>query len=168
MSRKPNLKDAGGTEGGCGLFTVGFALAAGALYFFFDSVRITTMNMGLMSGLAHRGMAGMGLGGGGNMHDMYQTTSMGILFVPFFIGVVLLFYNHKMLIGRALTVLGLGILVVEIMSRIRFIMHMKSSHLLLMTIAFAAGLGLILRSFRDEGSGEEEKPATESKDEGGE
>ena len=46
--------------------------------------------------------------------------------------------------------IGVGILVIEVVSRIRFILEMKLSHLLLMFVAFAAGAGLMIRSYRDE------------------
>lgn len=48
-----------------------------------------------------------------------------------------------------LTYLGIGILVIEIFSRIRFRLQIKMTSLLLMIVLFSAGVGLILRSYRD-------------------
>ena len=150
------FRGAGGTDGGIGLFILGFALALGALYFFFDSVRVATEGYGLMTGMMHNAFGGAG---GGNMHSMWDTTSMGIIFVPFFIGVIILFYDYRLWSGRILTGLGLAIIVIEILSRIRFYLNVKTTHLLLMVIMLAAGVAFILRSFRDTGKSRE-KPAS--------
>ena len=45
---------------------------------------------------------------------------------------------------------GFGVIVVEIFSRVRFMMQMKTTHLLILLVLFGAGVGLVLRSFRDE------------------
>ena len=75
---------------------------------------------------------------------------MGIVFLPFFIGVVALFYDSKPRWGWVLTWIGLAIIVIEILSRIRFLISIKSSHLLIMFVTFAAGAGLMLQSYRDQ------------------
>jgi uncharacterized protein len=133
----------GGTQGGVGLFFLGFALAGVALYFFFDSVRVSTGHHGLLSGM----MGGRGRGGS---RGMAETTSMGILFLPFLISTIALFVDSKMKWAWGLLWIGIGILVIEVLSRIRFIMDMKLSHLLIMFVAFAAGAGLMIRSYREE------------------
>jgi len=131
---------AGGTPGGTGMFFVGLLLAAVGLYLFLDSVQVITNQMGWMSGGFNR------FAMGGNS----PTTSTGILFVPIFIGLVLLFYNSRLMSGWVLFYLGLAILVIEILSRIQFMMQTKTSHLLLMLGMIAAGIGLMLRSFREQ------------------
>ncbi len=134
----------GGTKGGVGKYSIGFGLAALATYLFLDSVKVSTMGHGLVSGLNR----GLGLGG------FWETTSMGIIFVPFFIGVTALFYNAKWKWAWGLIYLGLIILVIEILSRIRFLLVMKTTHLLLMSVLFAAGVGLMLQSYKEEKEGE--------------
>ncbi len=79
---------------------------------------------------------------------MGLTTSSGIVFVPFFLGVCALFYDAKQDWAWWLTLGGLGVIVIEIISRIQFLMTMKTSHFLLMVALFAAGAGLMLRSYR--------------------
>ena len=129
----------GGTEGGSAEFVggIGMLLAGLALYFLFDSVHVGTHGPGLM---------GMMMGG--------SSSSMGIIFVPFVIGVALLFYNAESRLGQGLLWGGLGVIVVEILSRIRFHFDMKTSHLLLILALFGAGVGLILRAFRASPKGE--------------
>jgi hypothetical protein len=131
----------GGTDGGGGKFLLGLLLAAVSLYFFFDSVYVSTQGGGLISGAMRGGGGGGGLG---------ATTSMGIVFLPFFIGVVTLFYDAKLRWGWLLTWIGLAIIVIEILSRIKFLIQIKSSHLIIMFVTFAAGAGLMLQSYRDE------------------
>ena len=77
------MKGSGGTEGGVGKYTVGFCLAILAAWLFFDSVRVSTAGSGFISGY----MGSMWRGNG-----FMETTSMGLLFIPFFLGVVALFY----------------------------------------------------------------------------
>ncbi|MGO9112677.1 MAG: hypothetical protein ACLP9L_25880 [Thermoguttaceae bacterium] len=133
------MRGSGGTEGGLGKFAIGFCLSALATYLFFDSVLVTTAGRGLISGL-------FGYGRGG----CWETTSTGILFVPFFLGVVVLFYDARLWWGWVLTYVGIGALAVEILSRIQFLFQMKTTHLLGMIVLFAAGVGLMLRSYRDD------------------
>jgi hypothetical protein len=133
-----NVKGSGGTEGGLGLFIVGFILAAAGAWLFVDSVRVVTGH-GIFGGMMRRA----GMGG--------QTTSMGLIFVPFFIGVIMLFYNADWKVGWSLAGLGLVIIIVEILSGIRFYMNMKVSHMLMLLVMMAGGCGLMLRSFKDGG-----------------
>jgi hypothetical protein len=152
------MKGSGGTYGGFTQFTIGFFLAALATYLFLNSVYLTTVHAGILG----RAMGG-GHGGWG------ETTSMGILFVPLFIALIALFYDARMKWAWWLLYIGLGILVIEIFSRIRFRLEMKVTSLLLMIILFSAGVGLILRSYRDKANdesrgqaagGEDDKPPT--------
>lgn len=137
------MKGSGGSEGGFVLFGIGFLLSALSLYLFFDSV-IATTDVGLLTGLM-RGQRGQGGGVGGQS----LTTSMGIIFIPFLLGVIALFYDAKQVWGWWLTYLGIALVVVEILSHLRFNMQIKTTHLLGMIALFAAGAGLMLRSYKD-------------------
>jgi hypothetical protein len=111
-----------------------------ALYFLFDSVQVVSGGGGWISGMilgAHRG-------------GFMGTASHGIIFVPLLAGVIALFYDARPKWAWALMWIGLGIVVVEILSRLEFRFSMKTSHLLLMLVMFGAGIGLVLRSFREE------------------
>jgi hypothetical protein len=135
------MRGAGGTEGGIVLFFIGLGLATLGLYFFFDSVYVTTAQ-----GLFSR-MLGGGRGHGG--HGITQTTSMGILFVPFLIGVIALFYDASRKWAWWILYLGIAIIAIEVLSHLRFDFRSKLTHLLLMMILFGGGVGLMLRSYRD-------------------
>ena len=112
--------------------------AAVGLWFFLSNVHVMTEPFGAVSGFLGRGV---GLGG--------PAMSTGIVFAPIFAGLVLLFYDVRLKWGWALFYVGLAIIVVEILSRIRFQMGMPVSNLLLMLGMVAAGIGMMLRSFRD-------------------
>ena len=124
----------GGKDGGEGLFLGGLALMIAGLYFFLDSVKVSSGQFGAISGMIGRGRQGM------------ETTSMGIVFVPFLIGVGVLFYDSAKRWAWWLSGLGLVLIVIEMMSRIRFVMEIKTSTLLLMFILIAAGAGLVARA----------------------
>jgi hypothetical protein len=126
------------------MFTIGVFLSGLATYLFLNSVYASTVAGGVLSGA-------IGARGG-----IWETTSMGILFVPFFLGVIALFYDSRMRWAWWLTYLGIGILVIEIFSRIRFRLEMKMTSLLLVIVLFSAGVGLILRSYRDNGKARDE------------
>jgi hypothetical protein len=120
------------------LFLGGFVLAAAGLWFLLANVHVTTHPFGLVSGVFSRGV----FGGGG------ATLSTGVVFVPIFAGLVMLFYDSRKQAGWWLFYAGLLLLVIEIFSRIQFVMNMRTSNLLLMLGMIAAGVGMMLRSLR--------------------
>ena len=133
----PNLKP-GGTEGGDTLFLTGggLALFGVGLYLLLDSVRVVSGDYGALSGMMNR-RGGMG-----------TTTSMGIIFVPFLIGATVLFYDAAKKWAWWLASAGLAIIVIEILSRVRFVLNMKTTSLLLIFLMIAAGAGLLARAYR--------------------
>ena len=133
------MRGSGGTSGGTGQFTIGFLLAAVALYLFFDAVRVTTAGHGLVSGA---------LSMGGGAHGMWYSTSTALIFAPFIIGVIALFYDAKPRWAWYLTYFGLAVVAIEIISRLHFFMAMKLPHFLGILVMLSAGVGLMLRSYR--------------------
>jgi len=129
----------GGSDGGEQAFIAGAGLVLFALglYLFLDSVQVTSAPHGWVSGR-------MGRGGGGGM---WETTSMGIIFVPFLAGVLVLFYDSEKKWAWWVSGLGLAVICVEILSRVRFVLNMKTTSLLLVLGMVAAGAGLLARSY---------------------
>lgn len=117
------------------MFISGALLSAASAYFFVDSVRVTTFGRGIMS----RGFGGWG-----------GTGSTAIVFLPLFVAVVALFYDATKKWAWALLGIGLFIIIAEVLSRLEFFVNLKLSHLLIMLISFAAGLGLMLRSLKSQ------------------
>ncbi len=124
----------GGTRGGIGTFFGGMALALASAYFFVDSVRVTSDGYGVIS----RGFGGFG-----------GTGSVGVIFLPLFVAVVGLFANARARWPWVLLVIGFALIAIEILSKMNFWFNLKLSHLLIMIVSFAAGVGLILRSLRE-------------------
>lgn len=126
----------GGTKGGTGEFIGGLALTALGFWLIFDSVQVHTGPVGWFSGLV-----------GGARGGAWGTTSMGIVFVPFFIGVFVLFFDAGAKWAWLLSGLGLIVVLIEILSRIQFVMSSKTSHVLLMLAMIAAGAGLMFKAY---------------------
>jgi len=133
------LKGSGGTEGGTGMFGLGVVMALAAVYIFFDSIRVSTGHAGVVSGLI----------GGGSQGRLIETTSMGIVFVPFFAGVFSLFVNSRQKWAWVLTYAGIAILAIEVLSRVRFVIDTKLTHFLVVIVLFAAGCAFMFRSYRE-------------------
>lgn len=76
-----------------------------------------------------------------------ETTSMGIIFVPFLAGVMVLFYDAGKKWAWWISGLGLAVICIEILSRVRFVLNMKTTSLLLVLGMVAAGAGLLARSY---------------------
>lgn len=127
----------GGTQGGTGSFFGGIALMALGTWFLFESIKVVTGASGWFSNL-------LGAGNGG----MWNTTSMGIIFVPFLAGIFILFFDAKAKWAWWLTIIGLLVIIIEILSRIQFVMNSKTSHVLLMLAMIAGGAGLVLKGYR--------------------
>lgn len=85
--------------------------------------------------------------GGRDGGAMGETTSMAIILVPLFIGVIGLFFDVSQKWAWALTIIGVSILSVEILSRMRPHFNVKATHAVLMLVMIAGGLGLMLRAY---------------------
>ena len=91
------MRGSGGTEGGVGQYVVGFCLAIGAGWLFLDSVKVATAGYGIVTGCLRQGF-GPG--------EVWDTTSMGIIFVPFLLGVIGDFLQCQVEMGLGVDVAG--------------------------------------------------------------
>jgi hypothetical protein len=118
---------AGGTPGGIGEFFVGLLLAGIGTYLLFNQVQVHT------SFFRFGGMA----------------NSFGISLLPLLIGVGILFFSGKSIIGWLLTVGGFLFIVVGVIANMDIYFQRTSLfNTLVMLILIAAGLGLVVRSLR--------------------
>jgi len=126
----------GGTKGGDILFIWGlgiFLLGFGA-YLFLDSVHVVAGHGGMFSGMLRgRGMEG--------------TLSNTLIFTPFFLGIGILFYDSKKKWAWWLTGISIVFIIIEVISRTRFHVNLKVSHMLILLLMMASGTGLILKSY---------------------
>ena len=121
-------------------YIVGLLSCCIALYLLFDSVRVKSM-----------------AGYGWLTRQTDFSSGIAILAVPVIAGIVLLMLKMYR-IGWTVTLGGILLFVIEILSRMRFAVNMKFSHLFLLICFFAVGLGFIANSFfrKDDEEKEEE------------
>jgi hypothetical protein len=128
------VNGAGGTSGGTVRFVMGIALFVAGLYLLLKNIYVQN-SFGF-------GNAMFGLGG-------FNITS-GMLLIPFFIGIVLLFFNYKNIIGWVLAISAVGLLIVGVITSIHFTLAgMSAFDILMILVMVAGGLGLFLSSFRN-------------------
>ena len=132
------MKGAGGTSGGVGQFVIGVVMMCGGCYLLLNSIRVTS----------HFGL-GMRLYGFNAFGGSYGITS-GMVLIPFMIGIGMVFYNARNIIGWLLSSLSIVALVFGVISSINFRMRtMSAFDLIVMLVLSVGGLGLLLNSLRE-------------------
>ncbi len=120
-------KGPGGTRGGVGMFLLGLALLVAGGYLFSSNVIVTT-----------------------GFWSFFGFSSFGLSLIPLFIGIVFLFFNAKSIVGWLLTGGGVIIIFVGVLMQLRIFFKPESLfNTILMLALIAAGLGLVIRSFRE-------------------
>jgi hypothetical protein len=126
-----DLRDVGGTKGGLPSFLLGFALLCVGGYLLLDRVSV------------HGGYwSWFGSEGG----------SFGVTLIPLLIGIGMLFYNGKSLLGWLLAGGGALVIFAGIIANLQI--HFRSTSLfntLIMLTLIMAGLGVMARSLREVG-----------------
>lgn len=120
-------RGAGGTPGGVGEFFVGLALAGIGTYLFLDRVQVHTSFWRFAGG----------------------TSAFGVILIPLLFGIGVLFVNGRSKLGWALTIGGLGAIVVGVIGNLDIYFQRTSLVTTLVMLGMlAAGVGLIVRSLR--------------------
>jgi hypothetical protein len=117
---------AGGTPGGVGAFVVGIVMMAAGGYLLMNQVQVTT--------------SWWSFGGQG---------SFGLSLLPLLVGVALLFFNGKSLLGWLLTAIGAVIILAGVLMHMDVYFRQTSlfNTLVMLGLLFG-GLGLVARSLR--------------------
>jgi len=130
------VNGAGGSNGGVGSFLIGFVMMVGGTYLLLNSIAVT-------SSFAYGSRLY-----GGNAFGGFSITS-GMIMIPFMLGVGIVFYNSKNIIGWLLAGGSLIGLVFGVISSIRFSFHaMSAFDLITILVLSIGGLGLLLRSLK--------------------
>lgn len=120
-------RGAGGTSGGIGQFFVGLALVGIGAYLLLDRVTVHT--------------SFWRFAGGGS--------AFGVTLIPLLLGVGVLFFNGRSVLGWVLAVAGFGAIIVGVVSNMDiYFQNTSLITTLVMLGLIAAGLGLIVRSLR--------------------
>ncbi len=131
------MSGAGGTTGGIGRFFIGLIMMCGGFYLLLNSINVTN-NFGMGSRLYSMPMMGRGFGVTG-----------GMIMLPFVLGVGMIFFNGRNLIGWLLSIGSVTALIFGVISSINFTMRTMSAFELMTILVLAiGGLGLFLRSLR--------------------
>lgn len=126
---------AGGTKGGSGRFLLGLIMTIGGAYLLLSSIEVSSWGFGqrLFS------IGGMGI-------------TSGIIMIPFMLGVGMVFYDAKSIIGWLLGAGSLVAMIFGVVSNTHFrFERMSAFELIIILVLFVGGLGLLLSSLREFG-----------------
>lgn len=121
-----DFRGAGGTEGGIGMFFIGAAMAIAGAYLLLNQVTVT-----------HGGW------------NVYGYNAFGIALLPLILGIGLLFFSGRSVIGWLLTLVGVVILLAGIIGNLS--MYWRSTslfHTLGIFVLLAGGIGLVARAIK--------------------
>ena len=126
-------RGAGGSEGGTGQFLMGVVMMIGGGYLLLSRI-VVSPNWGFRSAVYSFG-------------GINVTT--GMIFIPFLIGVGIMFYDSRKWYGWLLTLGSLIALIFGVLSNLNVHMQrMSAFDLVIILVLLVGGLGLLLRSLR--------------------
>ena len=120
------MRGAGGTSGGIGQFFIGLAMAASGGYLLTNQVTVT-------SGFA----------------AWFGPHTLGLSLLPLIVGVGILFFDGKSVLGWVLTGAGVLFIFLGVLMNLRVYFEPTSLfNTVIMIVLLAGGLGLVARSLR--------------------
>jgi predicted membrane channel-forming protein YqfA (hemolysin III family) len=123
----------GGTPGGAWQFLIGLIMAGVGAYLLLNQVEVTT-----------------------SWWHLWGISAFGLSLLPMLIGIGILFFNGRSLLGWILTLLGFAIILAGILMNMDIYFRRTSLYnTLVMLVLLAGGLGLIARSLRPQKSAQE-------------
>lgn len=121
------IAGAGGTRGGIGLFLCGLGMAVAGAYLLTNQVSVT-------SGFWHFG----------------GFNAFGLSLVPLILGIGIIFFNGRSVIGWLLTFAGVIIIFAGILANLEIYFRPTSLfNTIVMLVLLAGGIGLIARSLQE-------------------
>jgi hypothetical protein len=120
------FRDVGGTPGGIGHFLMGFAMACIGAYLLTNQVSVI-----------------------GSYWGFYGPSTFGITLLPMLIGIALLFWNGRSVIGWLLTIGGALFIFAGVIANMHIYFRPTSLfNTIVMLVLLMGGLGFIARSVR--------------------
>jgi len=126
MEEKDKIRGAGGTPGGVGQFVFGLGLVIAGGYLFLRHVTVTS-----------------------GLWTLWGYNAFGLSLIPLLLGIGLLFFDGRSVIGWVLTFGGVIIIITGIIANLQIYFSPTSlTDTLIMLCMLAAGIGLVARSLR--------------------
>ena len=120
------MRSVGGTPGGLGEFLMGVVMTVAGGYLLTNQVNVTT-----------------------GYWQVWGMPAFGLSLIPLLIGIGMLFFNGKSMVGWFLTLAGTVIIFVGIISHLDIYFRTTSLfNTLIMLILLVGGIGLVARSLR--------------------
>ena len=124
------MSDVGGTPGGLGHFFMGFVMACVGGYLLANQVTVV-----------------------GSYWSFYGANTFGITLIPMLIGIGMLFWSGRSLIGWLLTCGGALFVLAGVLANMHIYFQPATLfHTLVMLVLLVGGLGLIARALRPHGA----------------
>jgi len=121
-----HYSDVGGTPGGLGHFLMGFAMACAGAYLLANQVSV-----------------------GGSYWGFYGVNSFGITLLPMTIGIAMLFFNGRSVIGWLLAAGGAIFILAGVIANLHIYFRPTSLfNVIVMLVLLFGGLGLVARALR--------------------
>jgi hypothetical protein len=126
------MSDVGGTPGGLGHFLIGLAMACTGGYLLTNQVMVV-----------------------GAYWNFYGANSFGVTLIPMLIGIGMLFWNGRSIIGWLLTGAGALFIFAGVIANMHIYFQPTSLfNTIVMLVLLAGGIGLIARALRPYGAAE--------------
>jgi hypothetical protein len=126
MSDHEHFRGAGGTEGGVGMFLIGFVMAVAGGYLLTTQVTVTS-----------------------GYWRLWGYNAFGLSLLPFIVGIAFLFFDGRSVVGWVLTIAGAVIIVAGILTNLEI--YFRSTSLfntLVMLMLLFGGIGLVARALK--------------------
>lgn len=121
-----DFRDVGGTPGGLGHFLIGFAMACVGAYLLANQVTVA-----------------------GSYWSFYGSSTFGITLLPMLIGIAMLFWSGRSILGWLLTLGGALFIFAGVIANLHIYFQPTSLfNTLVMLVLLVGGLGLIARALR--------------------
>jgi len=126
MDEKDKIRGAGGTPGGVGQFVFGLGLVIAGGYLFLNRVTVTS-----------------------GLWTLWGYNAFGLSLIPLLLGIGLLFFDGRSVIGWILTFGGVIVIITGIIANLHVYFSPTSlTNTMIMLGMLAAGIGLVARSLR--------------------
>ena len=121
-----DFRGAGGTEGGLGMFLIGFVMAVAGGYLLTTQVTVTS-----------------------GTWRLWGYNAFGLSLLPFIVGIAFLFFDGKSIVGWVLTIAGAVIILVGIIANLEIYFRATSLfNTLVMLVLLFGGIGLVARALK--------------------